>query len=80
MYTFVCYLDTYEEAKNKAKIAQELSDLSETENLNKSRKSRPKVVDGSPSPDHPQQNKKHIDPLNHLVSTLKYYVHMIVNL
>uniref|UniRef100_A0A2S2PM63 DUF4806 domain-containing protein n=1 Tax=Schizaphis graminum TaxID=13262 RepID=A0A2S2PM63_SCHGA len=44
-----CY-DTYEQAKYKARIAQESSDLSGTENL-KDRKIRAKIIDNSPSPE-----------------------------
>ncbi|XP_060855608.1 uncharacterized protein LOC132933322 [Metopolophium dirhodum] len=43
-------LDTYEEAKYKAKIAQESSDLSGTEHVLKDRKVRAKMIDSSPSP------------------------------
>lgn len=54
--------DTYEEAKEKAKIAQELSDLSGTEILKESRKFRAKMIDESPSPERSKQNNKCNNP------------------
>lgn len=50
--------DTDEEAKEKAKIAQESSDLSGTEILKESRKFRAKMIDESPSPERSKQNNK----------------------
>lgn len=47
--------DSYEEAKRKANIAQESSDLSEIEQK-ETRKKRAKVVNSSPSPS-PKKSK-----------------------
>lgn len=49
------FTDSYEEAKSKANIAQESSDLSEVK-LKETRKQRAKVVESSPSPS-PEKSK-----------------------
>lgn len=44
------YIDSYEEAKRKANIAQDSSDLSEIEHNKETRKVRAKLIENSPSP------------------------------